>query len=150
MCGVAVVHGLGLEEAQGLRLTESFYWDLNDRTRAFTTRVLPKTPDNYPGTTQAASYAGTLHYLKSVAALGLDRARDGAAVVAHMKLGLADDDAFGKTMIRADGRAMVTPYLFEVKTPSESRGEWDLYKLVASTSPEDAAPPVTDCPLVRA
>jgi branched-chain amino acid transport system substrate-binding protein len=147
---VTGVHGLGLEDAQGLRLTESFYWDLNDRTRAFTKRVLPKTPDNYPNAVHAACYAGTLHYLKSVAALGLERARDGAAVVAHMKATPAEDDAFGRTVIRADGRAMVTPYLFEVKAPSESRGGWDYYKLVTTTPADEAAPPVTQCPLIRA
>jgi len=146
---VTGVHGLGLEAAQGLLLTESFYWDLNDRTRAFTKRVLPKTPANYPNTNQAACYAGTLHYLKSVAALGPERARDGSAVVAHMKAMPADDDAFGRTVIRADGRAMVTPYLFEVKAPSESRGGWDFYKLVTTTPPDEAAPPLSDCPLIR-
>jgi branched-chain amino acid transport system substrate-binding protein len=148
--GVTGVHGLGLENAQGLLLTESFYWDLNDRTRAFTKRVLPKTPDNYPNMVHAACYAGTLHYLKSVAALGIGRARDGASVVAHMKSTPADDDAFGRLKIRADGRAMVTPYLFEVKAPSESRGGWDFYKLVTTTPPDEAAPPLSDCPLIRA
>jgi branched-chain amino acid transport system substrate-binding protein len=146
---VTGVHGLGLGAAQGLVLTESFYWDLNERTRAFTRRVLPKTPNNYPNDVHAACYAGTLHYLKSVAALGVGRARDGAAVVAHMKSAPAEHDAFGHTVIRADGRAMVTPYLFEVKAPGESRGGWDFYKLVASTPAEQAAPPVADCPLVR-
>ncbi len=146
---VTGVHGLGLGAAQGLVLTESFYWDLNERTRAFTKRVLPKTPNNYPNDVHAACYAGTLHYLRSVAALGVERARDGAAVVAHMKSAPADDDAFGHTVIRADGRAMVTPYLFEVKAPAESRGGWDFYKLVATTPAEQAAPPVADCPLVR-
>ena len=77
------------------------------------------------------------------------RARDGAAVVAHMKAAPADDDAFGHTVIRADGRAMVTPYLFEIKAPAESRGGWDFYKLVASTPADQAAPPAADCPLVR-
>ncbi len=144
---VTGVHGLGLETAQGLLLTESFYWDLNDRTRAFTRRVLPKTSGNYPNDVHAACYAGTLHYLKSVAALGLPRARDGAAVIAHMKENVAEDDAFGQTRIRADGRAMVTPYLFEVKSPEESKGGWDYYKLVATTAPIDAAPPITDCTL---
>jgi branched-chain amino acid transport system substrate-binding protein len=147
--GIQVAHGVGLETAQGLLNTESFYWDLNDRTRAFTKRVLPKTPTNYPNTNQAGCYAATLHYLKSVAAIGVDRARDGAVVVAHMKSVPADDDAFGTTTIRADGRAMVTPYLFEVKTPAESRGEWDLYKVLQSTPADEAAPPVSDCPLVR-
>ncbi len=67
-----------------------------------------------------------------------------------MKAVPADDDAFGHTVIRADGRAMVPAYLWQVKTPAESKGEWDLYKLVATTSAEDAAPPVSACPLVHA
>jgi branched-chain amino acid transport system substrate-binding protein len=146
---VNVVHGIGLETAQGLLITESFYWDMNDRTRAFTKRVLPKTPTNYPNMQQAGCYAATLHYLKSVAAMGVDQARDGAAVVAHMKSVPANDDAFGTTTIRADGRAMVTPYLFEVKSPAESRGEWDAYKVVGPTPADEAAPPVADCPLVH-
>ena len=147
---VTGVHGLGLEAAQGLLLTESFYWDLNERTRAFLNRVRPKTPNNYPNDVHAGCYAGTLHYLKSVAALGVERARDGAAVVAHMKSVPADDDAFGRTIIRADGRAMVTPYLFRVKTPSQSRGDWDYYELVTTTPPDEAALPVTECPMIRA
>lgn len=147
---VTGVRGLGLEAAQGLLITESFYWDMNERTRAFLNRVRPKTPNNYPNDVHAACYAGTTHYLKSVAALGVERARDGAAVVAHMKSVPADDDAFGRTLIRADGRAMVTPYLFRVKTPDESRGDWDFYSLVTTTAPDEAALPVTDCPLTRA
>ncbi len=147
---VTGVHGLGLEVAQGLLLTESFYWDLNERTRAFLSRVRSKTPNNYPNTVHAACYAGTLHYLKSVAALSVERARDGAAVVAHMKSMPAEDDAFGRTIIRADGRAMATPYLFRVKAPWQSRGDWDFYELVTTTPPDEAALPVTDCPLIRA
>ncbi len=146
---VTGVRAIGLDDAQGLLLSESFYWNLNDRTRAFLNRIKPKTPKNYPNAVHAACYAGTLHYLKSVAALGVERARDGAAVVAHMKSMPADDDAFGRTVIRADGRAMVTPYLFRVKAPSVSRGDWDFYELVTSTPAEEAALPVTDCPLIR-
>ena len=146
---VTGVRAIGLEDAQGLLLSESFYWDLNDRTRAFASRLRPKTPKNYPNAVHAACYAGTLHYLKSVAALGVERARDGAAAIAHMKSMPADDDAFGRTIIRADGRAMVTPYLFRVKAPSASRGDWDFYEPIASTPPGEAALPATDCPLVR-
>lgn len=146
---VTGVRAIGLDDAQGLLLTESFYWDLNDRTRAFLNRVKSKTPRNYPNAVHAACYAGTLHYLKSVAALGVDRARDGAAVIAHMKSVPADDDAFGRTVIRADGRAMVTPHLFRVKAPAQSRGDWDFYELLTTTPPDVAALPVTDCPLIR-
>lgn len=147
---ISVVHSLGLKTAQGLVLTESFYWDLNAGTRAFTKRLIAaQHPPVYPNQEPAACYAGTLHYLKSVMALGAAKAGDGAAIVAHMKSVPAEDDAFGKTVIRADGRAMVPAYLFEAKTPAESKGEWDLYKLVNTTSPANSAPPVSACKLVR-
>ncbi|MBV9784995.1 MAG: ABC transporter substrate-binding protein [Acidisphaera sp.] len=147
-----VVHATGLETAQGLLLTESFYWDLNDRTRAFTKRVVSKSPTNYPNLEQAGAYAGALHYLKIAADMGAASAKaDGAATVARMKATPFDDDAFGKGSIREDGRVMLPAFLFEVKKPSESRGEWDLYKLVATTPAEGAAPPLAEehCPLVH-
>jgi branched-chain amino acid transport system substrate-binding protein len=147
---LGVIHALGVQTGQGLLLTESFYWDMNANTRAFLKRLLPKTPNNYPNAVQAGVYAGALHFLKSVAAIGADKAGDGAAVVARMKAVPAEDDCFGSTVIRADGRAMVPAYLWQVKTPAESRGEWDLYKLVATTPPDEAAPPVSACPLVHA
>ncbi len=147
---ITVAHGIGLEVAQGLILTESYYWDLNDRTRAFAKRVFPKTPKNMPNAVHAGCYAGTLHYLKAVADLGIAHKTDGAAVVARMKAMPADDDCFGKTIIRADGRAMVTPYLLQVKKPSESKGEWDIFNVLSSLSPEESSPPVGACALVKA
>ncbi len=147
---ITVAHGIGLEVAQGLILTESYYWDLNDRTRAFAKRVLPKTPKNMPNGVHAGCYAGTLHFLKSVADIGIAHKADGAAVVARMKAMPADDDCFGKTTIRADGRAMVTPYLFQVKKPSESKSEWDIFNVLSSLTPDESAPPVGACPLVKA
>jgi branched-chain amino acid transport system substrate-binding protein len=148
---ITVAHGVGAAAGQGLLITESFYWDLNDRTRAFTKRVLPKTPTNYPNAVHAGCYAGTLHYLKAMAAVGPAKGKaDGAAAVAQMKAMEADDDCFGKTTIRADGRAMVTPFLFEVKTPGESTSPWDLFKQVGSTPAAEAAPPLSACPLVKA
>jgi branched-chain amino acid transport system substrate-binding protein len=148
---ITTTHGIGLAQGQGLILTESFYWDLNDRTRAFTKRVVPKTPTNWPNAVHAGCYAGTLHYLKSAGALGLAQAKaDGAAVVAHMRATVADDDAFGTTHIRADGRAMVTPYLFQVKKPADSHGEWDLYQQIGRVDPAEAAPPLSACPLAKA
>jgi branched-chain amino acid transport system substrate-binding protein len=148
---ITTAHGTGLAQGQGLILTESFYWDLNDRTRAFTRRVVPKTPANWPNAVHAGCYAGTLHYLKSVAALGLAQAKaDGAAVVAHMRATVADDDAFGTTHIRADGRAMVTPYLFQVKSPAQSKSEWDIYTQIGKVDPDEAAPPLSACPLAKA
>ena len=138
------VHALGLEAAGGLLLTESFYWDLNERTRAFTARLMAaQKPAGYPDMIQAGCYAGALHYLKAVAAMGIGAARgDPAAVVAHMKAMPTDDDAFGTGRIRADGRAMFPAFLFQVKTPDESAGPWDYYKLVSTTPPESAAPAV--------
>jgi branched-chain amino acid transport system substrate-binding protein len=147
------VHALGLDTAGGLNLTESFYWDLNDRTRAFTKRVLPKTPTNYPNMDHAGNYSATLHYLKTVADMGAAEAKkDGVATINRMKAMPVEDDCFGKTRIREDGRNMVPSYLFEVKQPSESKGPWDYYKLVASTPGEEAFRPLADghCPFIKA
>jgi len=150
---ISDVRALGLDVAQGLSLTESFYWDLNDRTRAFTSRVRPKTPNNYPNMDHAGCYSGTLHYLKTVAAMGVAEAKkDGVATVEHMKKMPVDDDCFGKTTIRQDGRHLTPAYLFEVKKPSESKGPWDYYKLIATTPPDEAYRPLADghCPFVKA
>ena len=147
------VHALGFEIASGLTLTESFYWDLNDRTRAFTKRILPKTPRNYPNQAHASSYSSTLHYLKVVADMGVAEAkRSGAATVQRMKQMPTEDDAFGRGSIRADGRGLFPAYLFQVKTQAESHGEWDLYKLLATTPGPEAARPLADsgCKMVRA
>ncbi|MCB8880675.1 ABC transporter substrate-binding protein [Acidisoma cellulosilytica] len=146
------IHGIGLEIAQGLVLTESFYWNMNDRTRAFTKRVLPKTPNNYPSMAQAGCYSGTTHFLKAVDAMGVDQAGNGPAVVAQMKKMPTDDDAFGQCSIREDGRFMCASYLFRVKKPGESAIPWDYYDLLHKTSAEDTfAPLATEgCPLVKA
>jgi branched-chain amino acid transport system substrate-binding protein len=139
------VHALGLEVSQGLNLTESFYWDLNDGTRAFTKRVAPKTPGNWPNMIHAGGYSATLHYLKTVMDMGAAEAKkDGAATVARMKKIPVEDDCFGKTMIRDDGRNLTTAYLFEVKKPSESKGPWDYYKLIATTRGEEAYRPLSE------
>jgi branched-chain amino acid transport system substrate-binding protein len=147
------VHALGLDTAKGLNLTESFYWDLNEGTRAFTKRVLPKTPNNYPNMNHAGCYSGALHYLKVVADMGAAEAKkDGVAVVNRMKAMPVEDDCFGKTKIREDGRNLVPSYLFEVKQPSESKGPWDYYKLVASTPGDQAFRPLAEghCSFVKA
>ena len=140
---IADVHRLGLKAAQGLVLTESFYWDLNDRTRAFTARLLAAEPCVHrPDMIQAGCYAGALHFLKAVAALGVARAHgDGAAIIARMKAAGTDDDAFGACRIRHDGRVMVSALLFEVKSPDESGGPWDYYRLVSTVGPDDAFVP---------
>lgn len=128
------VHKVGVQIAQGLYLTESFYWDLNARTRAFTARVRPRTPNSLPSMGPAGCYAGTLHYLRAVAAVGAAVVGEsGAATVATMKAMPADDDCFGQYAIRSDGRALVPAYLFRIKSPGESKSEWDLYNVVGRT-----------------
>ncbi len=150
---VTDVHGLGLETAQGLVLTESFYWDLNDRTRAFTRRVVPRMPNGfYPNMIQAGCYSAVLHYLKAVTSMGAPTAKaSGAAAVAAMKKMPVEDEVFGKTTIREDGRHLFPAYLFQVKTPAESKAPWDFYRLVATTPAEEAAPPLglEHCALVK-
>ncbi len=147
------VHGLGLEAAKGLRLTESFYWDLNERTRAFTNRVKDKTPNNWPNMDHAGCYAATLHFLKAVADLGVPAAKaSGRDVVARMKAMPTDDDAFGHGSIRIDGRGLFPAYLFQVKTPQESRGPFDYYNLIATSPADQAWRPLSEggCSLVHA
>ena len=144
------VHGLGLEAAQGLFLTESFYWDMNDRTRAFTKRFQKFMPGISPNMTNAACYSGALHFLKAVKALG--NASDGAAVVAKMKSMPTEDDAYGAGSIRQDGMAIFPAYLFEIKKPGESKYPWDYYKLVVTTPADQAWKPLSEggCSLVKA
>jgi branched-chain amino acid transport system substrate-binding protein len=145
------VHSLGLKTAHGLTFTESFYWDLNENTRAWSKRFQEKATNKaMPSMTQAGNYAAVLHYLKALEALG-GNPHDGAKVVAKMKEIPTDDPLFGKGPLREDGRRIIPAYLFEVKKPEESKGPWDYYKLVATISAEDAAKPLKDseCPLVK-
>ena len=148
---VTEVHSMGLEVAQGLQVSETFYWDLNERTRAFTKRFVPKTPDNYPSSLHASCYAGVTHYLKAAAALGVEAARSGRAAIAAMKRIETDDDCFGRNSIREDGRFLCPVYLFRVKRPVESRGPWDVYVPLASTPGALAFRPLAEagCPLVK-
>jgi len=144
---------MGLETAQGLLLPGIFYWDMNDRTRAFTKRFVPKTPDNWPSDLHAACYSAVTHYLKGAAAMGVDKAKaSGVDAINWMKANPSDDDCFGKASIRADGRFMTTGYLFQVKKPSESRGKWDYYKLVQTTPFDQAWRPLSagGCPFIKA
>jgi branched-chain amino acid transport system substrate-binding protein len=146
------VHAIGLQTAQGLVLTESFYWDLNDRTRALTQRLQPRLRDQVPNMASVANYSGALHYLKAVADMGVAAAKaSGVETINRMKAMPVDDDAFGPGIIRADGRKLCPSYLFEVKAPSESRGRWDYYKLVGTTPAEEAFRPIADgnCPFLR-
>ena len=147
------VHSLSLRTAQGLIVTESFYWDLSDRTRAFTARLRGQI-GAAPGvaSTHAGTYAAALHYLKAVQDMGVAAAKaSGAEAVARMKALPCDDDAFGPGSIRADGRKMHPAYLFEVKRPEESRGPWDYYKLLRTTPAEEAFRPLAEggCAIAR-
>jgi branched-chain amino acid transport system substrate-binding protein len=144
------VHSLGLNVAQGLNLTESFYWDMNDQTRAFSKRFMQRFPKNPPTMVQAGVYSSLIHYFKALDALG-GNLHDGRMVVAKMKELPTDDPLFGKGSIRADGRKIHPAYLFEVKQPSESKYPWDYYKLVATIPADEAFLPLEKsvCPLVK-
>jgi branched-chain amino acid transport system substrate-binding protein len=145
---ISDIHGLGLNTAQGLIFTETFYWDLNDQTRAFAKRFAAQNGGKYPTMVQAGVYAGMLHYLKAVEAAKTD---DGAKVVAKMKELPTDDPLFGKGRIRADGRKIHPAYLVEVKTPSESKGPYDYYKIRATIPADQAFRPEKEgsCALVK-
>ncbi|MFL1462084.1 ABC transporter substrate-binding protein [Roseococcus sp. DSY-14] len=146
------VHAIGLETAQGLIMSEVFYHDLNDRTRGLARRILRRTPTNMPNQEHAGTYSCAIHYLKAVAEVGAARAKQsGAAVLEVMRRMPTDDDAFGPGRIREDGRKMHPAYLFEVKSPAESSGPWDYFKLRATVGTEEAWRPLSEggCPLVR-
>jgi branched-chain amino acid transport system substrate-binding protein len=145
---VSDVHSLGLERAQGLNLTEAFYWDLNDVTRAFSKRWGAKMNGRMPSMLHAGNYSATKHYLEAVKAAGTD---DADAVMAMMKK-TPTDDLMGKGYIRADGRKIHNMYVFEVKAPSESKYPYDYYKLIATMPGEQAFQPMEkgDCPLAKA
>jgi branched-chain amino acid transport system substrate-binding protein len=138
-------HAVGTSDAQGLLMTENFYWDLNDRTRAFLGRVRTAAADNWPSTAHASAYSAVLHYLKVAAAMGPAAAKaSGAATLAAMKRMPTDDDAFGPGLIRVDGRKIHPAYLFEVKTPAESAGPWDLFKVTATIPADQAFRPLAE------
>jgi branched-chain amino acid transport system substrate-binding protein len=143
------VAALGLPTAQGLVLTETWYWDQNDASRTFTQRWQKERPGKVPTMVQAGVYAGVLHYLKAVEALKSDA--DGKAVVDKMKAMPTDDPLFGKGSIRADGRKIHDAYLFEVKKPDESKHFGDFYKLRATIPAAEAFRPLNEggCSLVK-
>jgi branched-chain amino acid transport system substrate-binding protein len=150
---ISDVHSLGLETAQGIALTDSFYWDMNDRARAFSDRFTANVKGVRPTMVHAGVYSSSLHYLKTATAMGVEQVKqDGAATVARMKAMPTDDDCFGPGSIRLDGRKIHPSYLWEVKTPAESKGPWDYYKLLASTPADKAFRPLDKggCPLVKA
>jgi len=142
------VDAIGLEDAQGLVLTEAFYWDLNDDTRAFSERFAALGNGNMPTMIHAGVYASVLHYLRAVEAVG---STDSDAVMAAMREMETDDPLFGQGVIRADGRKVHDMYLFRVKAPEESTGRWDYYELLNTIPAEVAFRPMEDgnCPLVQ-
>jgi len=145
------VHSLGLKVAQGLNFTETFYWDLNDGTRAFSKRFSERMKNKaMPSMVQAGVYSGLIHYFKTIEAMG-GNPHDGAKVVAKMKEMPTDDALFGKGTIRADGRKIHPAYLFEVKKPADSKGPWDYYKLIGTTAGDQAFRPLSEsaCALVK-
>ncbi|MGJ5142425.1 ABC transporter substrate-binding protein [Bradyrhizobium oligotrophicum] len=145
------VKSIGLDIAQGLNFTETFYWDMNDQTRAFSDRFAKRMKNGAPPTmVQAGVYAGLMHYFKALEALG-ENPHDGVKIVDKMKSIPTDDALFGKGEIQPNGRTIHTAYLFEVKKPSESKGPWDLYKLVGSVPGDQAFTPLdkSACALLK-
>ncbi|MBU3721101.1 MAG: ABC transporter substrate-binding protein [Burkholderiaceae bacterium] len=142
------VHSLGLQTAQGLILTETFYWDANPQTRAFAKRFAAANRGIHPTMVHAGVYSAVLHYLKAIEAGKTD---DGTKVVAQMKSMPTDDPLFGKGSIRQDGRKIHPAYLVEVKKPSESKAPWDYHKIRATIPADQAFRPMSEggCPLVK-
>ena len=145
---VTDVATLGLQTAQGLALSETWYWDMNDNNRAWAKRWQVERPGKFPNMIHAGVYSGIIHYLKAVEALKADG--DGKAVVAKMKELPTDDRLFGKGVVRADGRKIHDAYLFEVKKPAESKYVGDFYKMRATIPAAEAFRPLKEggCPLV--
>lgn len=141
------VQAMGLQTAQGLLLTEAFYWDLNDATRAWSRRFAARDGGRMPTMNHAGVYSETLAYLRAAAAAG---SVSGRTVVARMAASPIDDPLFGPTTIRADGRAVHAMYLFRVKRPADSKGLYDLYDVVTTIPPSEAFRPLSEggCKLV--
>ena len=143
------VPALGLKASQGVLTVNPFYWDMNEGTRAFSRRFQKRAHNNaMPNDMQAGVYSAVLHYLKAVDKVGA--ATDGKAVVAAMKAMPTDDPLFGKGRIREDGRKLHPMYLLQVKSPEESKGDWDFYKVISTIPAEQAFRPMSEgnCPLV--
>ena len=147
------VHGVGLHSAQGVLLTEPFYWNMNDDTRAFARRYVQRRPDTMPNSIHAGQYSAVTHYLKAVEAIGVEKAKaSGRAVIDRMKAMPTEDPLFGRGFVRKDGRKVHAMHLFEVKTPEQSKGPWDYYNLKRTIPTEQAFRPMDKggCPLVNA
>ena len=140
------VHSLGVKSTEGLIVTDAFYWDMNDETRAFSKSFNEKV-GHMPTMIQAGLYSATMHYLKAIDAIGTDEA---PKVMAQMRATPINDFFAKNGKIRIDGRMVHDMYLFEVKKPSESKNEWDLYKLIATVPGDEAFRPLDKggCPLV--
>jgi len=142
------IDALGLNAAQGLILSEAFYWDLNDSTRAFASRFAERMGGKMPTEDQAAAYSATLAYLRAVKRAGTI---EGDRVIAEMKKSPIDDPLFGHVVIRADGRATHAMYVFKVKSPQQSKSRYDVYDVIETIPPEAAFRPLDQggCPLVK-
>ena len=146
------VHGVGLASAQGVLLTEPFYWNLNAGTREFSKRYAARFNGVVPGSVHAGQYSAVMHYLKAVTAMGVDKATaSGRAAIAQMKAMPTDDPLFGKGKVRVDGRVIHDMYLFEVKSPAQSKEPWDYYTLKRTIPADQAFRPLSmgGCPLVK-
>ena len=141
------IHGIGLEATQGMMLADSFYWDTDEATRAFSKRFFDKLK-KMPNMLQSGLYSATTHYLEAVRAAGTT---DSAPVMAKMREMPVNDFFAHNGHVRADGLMVHDMYLFQVKTPAESKGPWDLYRRVATISGDDAFQPLSEsrCPLVK-
>jgi branched-chain amino acid transport system substrate-binding protein len=143
------VPALGLQAAEGITALNAFYWDLNDQTRAWSTRYRERHPKKeMPNHMQAGVYSATMDYLRAVDKVGSPA--DGRAVVAEMKATPVDDPLFGHVTIRQDGRALHPMYLLQVKAPAESKSQWDVFKLTATIPADQAFRPLEEggCALV--
>ncbi len=146
------VHGVGLTSAQGVLLTEPFYWNLNAGTREFSKRYAARFNGVVPGSVHAGQYSAVMHYLKTATALGPDKAMaSGRAAISQMKATPTDDPLFGQGKVRADGRVIHNMYLFEVKSPGQSKEPWDYYTLRRTIPADEAFRPMDQgrCSLVQ-
>ena len=142
---VTTAHALGLPVAQGLLCSEPFYWDLNDGTRAFSSRFAPRNRGVKPTMVHAATYSAVLHYLKAVTSLGVEKARaDGRATIARMKSLPTADALFGKGSLRHDGRKIHDTFIFQVKTPAESKYPWDYYRQIRRVPAAESIHPLDE------
>jgi branched-chain amino acid transport system substrate-binding protein len=147
------IHGIGLDSAQGVLLSEPFYWNLNEGTRAFGLRYQAQMSTRaMPNSVHGGQYSAVTHYLKAVQAMGVDRAKTagGRAMIAQMRALPISDPIFGTSEIRPDGRVIHPMYLFEVKTPAQSKEPWDYYTLRRTIPIDQAFRPIADgkCPMV--